>query len=127
MRSAVYDVLQAFDFADPSTLEGNRATTTVAPQALFMMNDPFAHEQADKFAVRIGLAQTDVSERIDYAYRLAFGRAASPDEIKAGRNYLREYRRDLLETKVPKEQQPRVALASFCRVLFSSNEFLFID
>ena len=40
IRSGLYDVFQAFDFADPSASNGLRVPTTVAPQALFMMNDP---------------------------------------------------------------------------------------
>ena len=39
IRSGLYDVFQAFDFADPSASNGKRIPTTVAPQALFMMND----------------------------------------------------------------------------------------
>ena len=44
MRSDVYAVFQAFDFADPSTASGERATTTVAPQALFLMNGKIVRE-----------------------------------------------------------------------------------
>jgi hypothetical protein len=40
---------------------------------------------------------------------------------------LQQIRRSLKETELPAEQQPRAALASYCRVLFSSNEFLFVD
>ena len=38
LRSAVYDLFQAYDFPDPAVPNGDRATTTVAAQALFMMN-----------------------------------------------------------------------------------------
>src|SRR5581483_1754956 len=44
MRSDIYAVFQAFDFADPSTASGERATTTVAPQALFLMNGKIVRE-----------------------------------------------------------------------------------
>ncbi|MEO5804278.1 MAG: PSD1 and planctomycete cytochrome C domain-containing protein [Verrucomicrobiota bacterium] len=119
--------LEVFDGADSNATTGSRATSTTPIQALFMMNDPFAHEQADKFAIRIALADVEVSKRIDYAYRLAFGRPAAAKEIKTGRSYLQQCHRNLKETKLPAEQQPRAALASYCRVLFSSNEFLFVD
>ena len=46
VRSALYDVFQAFDFADPSVQNGRRDVTTVAPQALFMMNSAFASQQS---------------------------------------------------------------------------------
>ena len=47
IRSAQYEVLQAFDFADPSFPSGERAVTTVAPQALFLMNGKIVHEQTE--------------------------------------------------------------------------------
>ena len=119
--------LEVFDGADPNATTGVRPVSTTPIQALFMMNDKFAHEQADKFAVRIGLAYTSDARRIDYAYRLAFGRPATKDEIKLGRDYLKACREALKESKMPLDQQPRTALASYARVLFSSNEFLFVD
>ncbi len=119
--------LEVFDGADPNATTCLRAISTTPVQALFMMNDPFAHEQADKFAVRIGLAEISAAKRIDYAYRLAFGRSASREEIRTGKIYLQQCSQSLKETNTRKEQQPRAALASYCRVLFSSNEFLFVD
>ncbi|MEY2429624.1 MAG: hypothetical protein QOJ40_2509 [Verrucomicrobiota bacterium] len=119
--------LETFDGADSNATVGERPVSTTPLQALFMMNDPFAHEQADKFAVRIGLAFADEAGRINFAYRLAFGRPANKDEIRSGKAYLKQCVEDLKETKIPAEQRSRAALGSFCRVLFSSNEFMFID
>ncbi len=119
--------LETFDGADSNATMGERPVSTTPLQALFMMNDPFAHEQADKFAVRIALAFVDNAARIDFAYRLALARPAGKDEIRAGKDYLKECQEDLKDTKVPAEQRPRAALASFCRVLLSSNEFMFVD
>ena len=90
--SAVYDVLQTFDFADPSTLEGNRSTTTVTPQALFMMNSPFVIAQAKALASRPDLAQEgEPSKRVEKMYRLLYGRAPTPDEIRAHPEVRRAY------------------------------------
>jgi hypothetical protein len=119
--------LEVFDGADPNATTGVRPISTTPLQALFMLNDRFAHEQADKFAVRIALANPDETKRIDYAYRLAFGRPATSDEIKTGHDYLQACAVALKETKLPPDQQPRAALASYARVLLSSDEFIFID
>src|SRR5437667_6015012 len=107
--------LELFDGADTNATTGERPISMTPLQALFMMNDPFAHEQADKFAVRVALAFTDDAARINFAYRLAFGRPANMDEIRAGKTYLKACQEDLQETKIPAEQRPRAALASFCR------------
>jgi hypothetical protein len=119
--------LEIFDGADPNATTGERPLSTTPIQALFMMNDPFAHEQADKFAVRLGLAHLKQAQRIDYAYQLAFGRPAAHEEIQMGQKYLKQCAGELKNTKIPADQQPRATLASYARVLFSSSEFLFID
>lgn len=119
--------LEVFDGADPNATTGLRPISTTPLQALFMMNDGFAHEQAEKFAVRIGMAYSTEAGRINYAHQLAFGRPATSEEVKMGRGYLKACRAALKETKVPLDEQPRAALASYARVLFSSNEFVFVE
>jgi hypothetical protein len=119
--------LEVFDGADPNATTGLRPVSTTPIQALFMMNDSFAHEQADRFAVRVGLAFSEEPQRIDYAYQLAFGRHPTPEEIKTGQDYLQQCRADLKDSNIPADRQPRAALASYARVLLSSNEFLFVD
>jgi hypothetical protein len=65
--------------------------------------------------------------RLEFAYRLSLGRPATSDEMRMAKGFLSQCRTDLRETQVPADQQPRAALASFCRVLLSSNEFMFVD
>jgi hypothetical protein len=118
---------EVFDGADTNATTSQRPVSTTPIQALFMMNDPFVHKQADNLAVRIGMAYTETAKRIDYAYRLAFGRGATKEEIGTAERYLRHVATELRQTKIPGDQQPRAALASYVRVLLSSNEFLFVD
>ncbi len=119
--------LAIFDGADTNAATGERMLSTTPLQALFMMNDPFVHKQADLFAVRVGLAFADDAQRIDYAYRLAFGRKPTAVEVEKGLRYLRDVRPDLASVNVEEEAQTRAALASYLRVLLSSSEFIFVD
>ncbi len=119
--------LEIFDGADPNAITGDRPISTTPIQALTMMNSPYLFDLADKFAVRIGLATFEQKERIDYAFQLLFGRDAKRDEIAEGMTYLRKVRGELRKTKLPVDQQARAALASYARVLFSSNEFFFVE
>ena len=91
------------------------------------MNDKLAHEAADRLAVRIGLAFGENEKRIDYAYRLCVARPATPEEIDLGRQYLQTCAEQLNSAGVAWDQQQRAALASYARVLLSSNEFLYVD
>ncbi|MEZ5325169.1 MAG: PSD1 and planctomycete cytochrome C domain-containing protein [Verrucomicrobiales bacterium] len=47
------EILSNFDFPHPSEITGARANTTVATQALFLMNAPFVKQQAERLAVRL--------------------------------------------------------------------------
>ncbi len=119
--------LEVFDGADTNASSAVRPISYTPIQALWMMNNSFAHEQAAKLADRIYAARTEEPERIEYAYELALGRPASADEIVQAQRYIGDVGTALAETKLPPDQQPRAALASFTRVLLSSNEFLFLE
>jgi hypothetical protein len=89
LRNSLPDLFDAFDFADPSMVSGRRNASTVAPQALFMMNHPFVMEQAQSAAQRL-LAEKfpDDEARVDRAARLALGRAPSDGERKIAARFL---------------------------------------
>jgi len=120
-------LFEVWDGADTNATTPQRPVSTTPVQALFMLNDPFVHKQADLFAVRIGMAFGDDMRRITLGYELAFGRPPSKEELRIGIDYLRRVADELKSTAVPVEQQPRAALGSYCRMLFSSSEFLFVD
>jgi hypothetical protein len=126
-RIRAHPQLSIFDGADTNAAMGQRASSTTPLQALFMMNNPFVHKQADLFGVRVGLAYADHAKRIEYAYRLAFGRRPSAVELSRGLAYLRDICADLAEINTPEEEQTRAALASYLRALLSSSEFVYVD
>src|SRR5215470_9911804 len=119
--------LELFDGPDPNAVTGQRPRTTTALQALYTMNDPFFHEQADALAVRVGMAYNTDLERLNYAYRLLFGRTPAIDEVAEARRFLIAARGSLNETPVPDDKRNREAWAAFMRVLLSTNEFFTLD
>ncbi len=84
--------LEVFDFAEQGMVTGNRDTTTVAPQALYLLNDPFVHQQAQALTERI-LQRTDLDDagRVHAAYRLALGRSPTTKEIARATSFLSGY------------------------------------
>jgi hypothetical protein len=115
VRDAVPDFLHVFDFADPSSIIGHRDVTTVATQALLLMNNPFVTVQARRWAERL-LAEkaSDDAERIDAAYRRALGRAPSGEE------------RDRVQAYLGARPDPP-AWGRFCQALFESAEFRYLS
>ncbi len=120
-------VLEVFDGADPNVTTPDRPLSTTAIQALYLMNDPFVHERAGELAGRLMADAGDDGGRIGRAYRLALGRPATAEEVEAGLAYLADARPALAEAGVPDDRLPRASLESLVRVLFASNEFLFVD
>ena len=82
-RTRRHPFLALFDGADPNASTAQRNTTTVPTQALYFLNDPFVHAQADRFAARLLQGAADDAGRIDLAHRLAYGRPATLEETRA--------------------------------------------
>jgi cytochrome c553 len=119
--------LDLFDGPDPNGVTGVRPVTTTALQALYTMNDPFFHAQADALAVRVGMAYGSDLERLTYAYRLLYARTPTLEEVRDCRQFLSQARGSLGGTPVPDDRKNREALASLMRVLMSANEFVTLD
>jgi hypothetical protein len=126
IRSDLYDVLAAFDFADPSTPNGDRPTTTVAPQALFMLNSKLMREQSRHMAASLLTASAaDDAGRMRLAYERAYGRPPSDAEVQRALEFLGGYEVNSDGTD-PNERLLR-SWAALCRSILAANEFIHID
>jgi hypothetical protein len=114
-----------FDGADPNASTAKRDLTTVPTQALYFMNDPFVHARAEKFSLRILKSGEDDRARLDFTYRQLFGRTASPEEQADAAGFLRDYAAGCADQ--PAAKRGELAWSAYARVLFSSNEMLFLD
>jgi hypothetical protein len=128
VRSALFEVFTAFDFADPSTLMGQRDQTTVAPQALFLMNSGFVLDQVRNLAKRL-LDQTDLDQpgRIRYLYQLCYCRNPSEAEVDRAIGYLDRVRLALMELEPAAVDIDARIWTSLCRAVLSANEFLYTE
>jgi hypothetical protein len=118
---------ETWDGADPAASTGVRPLSTTPIQALFMMNDPLVHDSAAKFGQRVESLSANDSDRIQKAFALAYGRPPTKDELKNGEEYLRAITAALKDAGTPEDNLADAAWASYSRVLFSSNEFIFVD
>ncbi len=125
VRSAVHDFFAAFDYPDPGMLTGQRAQTTVAPQALFLMNSPFVKTQAAALAARVEKSlATDDPGRLRQAYALAFSRPPTAAETQRALAFLD---RDEADLRAAADPAPRsAAWRRLCHALLASNEFLYV-
>ena len=110
VRSVPDPFMESLDCPDPSLLTPKRNSTLTAIQALVLLNDPLIVRQAEHFAARLRITSGDLSEQIEEAYRLALGRVPSREESHLLKAYAQQH-----------------GLANLCRLIFNSNEFMFVD
>jgi cytochrome c553 len=128
IRNSLFDMFQAFDFGDGSTVNGRRAVTVVAPQALFALNSPMVRDAAAGFARRtLAEPATDDGQRIRRAYRTALGRSATAAETTRVAGYIARYTAATATIEPDPAKRRERAWQSFCQALLSSNEFLYVD
>ena len=117
--------LALFDGADTNASTPHRIPTTVPTQALFLMNDPFVHEQAFAFADRVLSQSKEERERIRIAYEMSLARTPQPLEYEEVSRFLKAYRAK--RNGVAAEIAERESWAAFARTLLARNEFLFVQ
>ena len=89
-RSSLPELFEVFDFANSSLVTGRRDISTVAPQALFMMNHPFVRDQAKLTAERLlSDSQPKEAQRIDHAYLRILGRHPTAAEVALSQEFLK--------------------------------------
>ncbi len=112
-RNVRQPLLEAFDQPDAVNPCAVRSVSTFAPQALILMNGPFARQQSRVFAER--LARFDgPREQIIQAYRIALGRQPRAEECELVEDFLRR-------------EPSRDRLNDFCLTIFNLNEFIYVD
>ncbi|MEW6306127.1 MAG: DUF1553 domain-containing protein [Verrucomicrobiota bacterium] len=118
-RNSLPEIFEAFDFADPSMVVGRRNVSTVAPQALFLMNHPFMREQSQHAAkLALGWSNMDDKDRVERAYRLALGRLPTDGELNVALKYLSGAKGDAKHLE---------AWTEFYHALFASMDFRHVN
>ena len=126
VRSSVYDALQAFDFPDPATPTGKRQSSTVAPQALMLMNSELVEEHSLAMARRLLHLDSD-RHRVEMAFQVALTRQPEPEEIGMALEYIDVARRTSVLASLEPDHAEFRSWQSWCRVLLSTNEFAYIE
>ncbi len=123
IRNRRHPFLGLFDGADPNATTPQRQVTTVPTQALYFLNDPFFHKQADLLAARV-LAKPDDAVRLDELFRLTLLRSPTAKDRTNAEAFLNRYTMQLSD---PVADRPKIAWTALTRVLLASNEFLYLD
>ena len=125
-RSQLVPILMLFDFPEPNVSVGGRVSTTIAPQALAVMNSPQVRNYARAFAERLKPeVASGVPSAVKHAYRRALSRKPDSTELKDATKFINKQTESYrAEGKSAPEER---ALADFCQVLFGLNEFIYVE
>jgi hypothetical protein len=110
VRSGRNEFLDVFDCPDPSTTAPKRAVTTTPLQALALLNNSFTLRMAERLASRVAREAEGVERQVARLYGLAFNRDPQPVELDQAKTFIAAH-----------------GMPALCRVIFNSNEFLYID
>ena len=125
-RNRRHPFLALFDAADPNQSIASRQPTTTPTQALYLMNAPFVHDQAESFAEKILALHTGMSSRIRNAFEMAHGRVPNDFELESAAKFVTSYR-ESLKHKVDEQERESAAWSALARILLTSNAFLYLD
>ena len=115
-RNTPLEILAVFDFADPNLVVGERTTSSVPTQALYLMNNPFVRTQAEAAARGLlDLKLADDSARIARAYRRTLGRDATSTE------------REVILKFLATEKDAAKAWTQVIHSLYASLDFRFLN
>ncbi|MFP6857731.1 MAG: DUF1549 and DUF1553 domain-containing protein [Roseibacillus sp.] len=127
-RHLLLPLMTAFDFPNSEKPCGKRDVTTVAPQALALMNNHFVHGRSEALAQRVSEKSSHPNEALRIAWRTVLAREPKQAELSGTRAH---YEAQLVHFQGVREAAERtpafLALASVCHVLLNSNEFLYVD
>jgi len=121
-RTTPVTFVDVFDGARMNPNCVQRTSSTVALQSLALLNSDFVRNRSKAFAQRITKAAAGTPERVDLAFRLAIGRAPTPTEMAAVREFM--------QPESPSASQPSDSTADWiglCQMIFASNAFLFVE
>ncbi|MDG1893446.1 MAG: DUF1553 domain-containing protein [Fuerstiella sp.] len=123
IRDRLPDVLNLFDFAEPSFVTGDRETTNVPVQAFYLMNSSFVQDRARNLAVRLERESSNDDELVQRTFQLCFGREPDADELAGS---LAFFSQD--GSAIPADKADRdLTMLSFCQAMLCTAEFRNLD
>jgi len=119
-RNVRHPLFEVFDFADINQPIAQRTTSTVATQALYLMNNPEVIELARSAADR-ALQSSFMDQGIQLIYQHSLSRKAKPEEIEIAKDYL-----DSSISGNATADERRDVWARLIQTLWATPEFRFI-
>lgn len=124
-RSRLIPMMQLFDQPEPLVSVGGRPSTTVAPQALALLNSPIVRDSARSLGKQLSdIKDADYPAIVDRGYLLTVNRLPDEEERTATSEFLKS--QEASYTAAGKTNARELALTDFAQVLMGLSEFVYI-
>ena len=124
-RSQLIPAMQVFDAPEPLVSQGTRPATTVAPQALWLMNNPQVRQWAALWARRATEGAADPAHWVPRAYQQALQRPPTAAEAQASLEFLSRQTDRYRRSGTPRPDG--LAATDLLQALLSLNEVIHVD
>ena len=122
-RSLAVPMMVAFDSCDTTAPTGKRDVSTVAPQALTLLNNEWVHGESQAMAARVLASSSDREQRVLAAWRMVLSREPTDREKVASMDFVSRW-----ESKAGSDTDSELlAFATLCHTLVNTNEFIYLD
>ena len=125
-RSKLIPMLQVFDCPDALNGVGERPSTTIAPQALLLLNNPLIRQAAKAMAARIRQTPpVSLEQSLTLGYKLALCRPPTAEELVDGVSFVNEA---TASHEASGQAEPELlALTDWCQAVLCLNEFVYAE
>jgi hypothetical protein len=127
IRNNLYDATSLFDCTDGTVPNGDRASSTVASQALFLMNSDLVIQAAEHFAGQL-LTQfpDDSRKRTEFLFLQALGRPATDVDVSRFEQTAAKLDQQMAQDQIAEAERSKAVWTSLCQAVLMSNEFLYV-
>ena len=127
VRNAMHGVLDIFNHGNALTTHSVRPQTTVAPQALFMLNSDLVMEAAEAIGSESLVFEMNDEERVGSIYKKILLRQPTRTELDASLDFVETFSSIIAADGVVEKDMRRKTWQAFCQALLASNEFVYLD
>jgi hypothetical protein len=121
-------ILEIFDAPIMPVNCTQRTNSATVLQSLAALNSEFIFSQAETMAARVcETADPEIEGRVKHGFQIVYSRQPTESELAKSIEFLIEQEQGYAKSEVPAEKQRQLALADFCHMLLSSNEFLYVE
>ena len=122
-RSLAVPMMTVFDSCDTTAPTGRRDVSTVAPQALTLLNNEWVNGESKAMAERVIASAAELDRRVVTAWRIAVARSPTANEKQVSIEFV-------LRSRAEANDEANADLAvwsAFCHTLINTNEFIYLD